>query len=323
MVIAIIGVLLALLLPAVQMAREAARRAQCKNNLKQLGIAIHNYHETHSAFPPSWVLTYLPHVYSSQAWGPMLLPQLDQLALSLNYDSRVIPVYESVNLGFPADVVQRNMDVIKTPLSVFMCPSTPAVAISPYKANWSMSALFNQTFSYDAARADYCATTSVESAVVAYAFGATAPSFHIPGILQPAGIPDAGSRPAGVSRMAMVTDGLSSTVLLGERVSFPYCVKGQVPRYTAVYTGWGTYQGHSCNVQGTTIDANGFPQNDPNNPCVINCNNYVNSGLFGFHPSGVNVLLGDGAVRFLNEQIDIKTFAGLITRANSEVVGEF
>src|SRR5262245_59365790 len=99
-VIAIIGVLVSLLLPAVQQAREAARRAQCKNNLKQIGLALHNYHDVHKVFTPSFIgavgtsgtafgLSYPDdnaNGPSGFAWGTLLLPQLDQTPVYNNLD---------------------------------------------------------------------------------------------------------------------------------------------------------------------------------------------------------------------------------------------
>src|SRR6201996_1630152 len=76
-VIAIIAVLIALLLPAVEQAREAARRTQCKNNLKQMGLALHNYHDTNNTFPPGWI-GQSTAAYSGFGWNTMLLPSIDQ-----------------------------------------------------------------------------------------------------------------------------------------------------------------------------------------------------------------------------------------------------
>lgn len=95
-VIAIIAVLIALLLPAVQQAREAARRTQCKNNLKQIGIALHNYHDTHSQFPPGWigVTNRAPHVAGTSGfgWASMLLPEMDQRPLhdQINFEGSIL-----------------------------------------------------------------------------------------------------------------------------------------------------------------------------------------------------------------------------------------
>jgi prepilin-type N-terminal cleavage/methylation domain-containing protein len=116
-VIAIIGILVALLLPAVQQAREAARRTQCKNNLKQLGLALHNYHDTHNMLPPAWVgvnpqlLTADVHGLNGWGWGSKVLPQLDQS-----------PLYSRIQ--FSQSVLEpQNVEIRGTPLAVFRCPS--------------------------------------------------------------------------------------------------------------------------------------------------------------------------------------------------------
>src|SRR6266487_2467467 len=81
-VIAIIAVLVALLLPAVQQAREAARRSQCRNNLKQIGLALHDYHSTHNVFPPGYVAgAAYPATSNGWSWCAQLLPYLDQASL--------------------------------------------------------------------------------------------------------------------------------------------------------------------------------------------------------------------------------------------------
>ena len=91
-VIAIIGILIALLLPAVQAAREAARRSQCSNNLKQIGLALHNYHDANKTFPFAWMVyaTDVPGFsdLNAQVWGTRILPYLEQTALYDQYDSR-------------------------------------------------------------------------------------------------------------------------------------------------------------------------------------------------------------------------------------------
>ena len=116
-VIAIIAILIALLLPAVQQAREAARRTQCRNNLRQIGLAMHNYHDSAKMFPPGWVgvdLTNgLPDVegFTGMGWATMLLPNLDQT-----------PVYNQVN--FNLMVVDPAHAFVRTrSLAVFKCPS--------------------------------------------------------------------------------------------------------------------------------------------------------------------------------------------------------
>lgn len=117
-VIAIIGILVALLLPAVQRAREAARRMSCKNNLKQIGIAMHNYHDVHRSFPPGWLAVrngrLAPHDGGNGAgWALMLLPHLEQVNLWEKFDSH----YSIVD--------HRNEVLRETSVSVYMCPSDP------------------------------------------------------------------------------------------------------------------------------------------------------------------------------------------------------
>ncbi|OYW13961.1 MAG: hypothetical protein B7Z55_16195, partial [Planctomycetales bacterium 12-60-4] len=118
-VIAIIAILIALLLPAVQQAREAARRSQCVNNLKQLGLAIHNYHDNFNAFPPGWigVTNRTPDTEGNSgfAWGAHLLPQLDQS-----------PLYGRLNFNRECYDPAFNAVAMSTVLPAFRCPSDPS-----------------------------------------------------------------------------------------------------------------------------------------------------------------------------------------------------
>lgn len=108
-VIAIIAVLVALLLPAVQQSREAARRAQCKNNLKQIGLALQNYHDSHRLLPPGWISS------NYFGWSLALLPHLDQAALQKRFRPN-LPLTD--NTGSPS-----NLTLAQTMLPVFRCPS--------------------------------------------------------------------------------------------------------------------------------------------------------------------------------------------------------
>lgn len=137
-VIAIIAILIALLLPAVQQAREAARRSQCKNNLKQLGLALHNYHDVHNTFPANGVAGTTENVGGryNQAWLSwsglaMLLPYLDQA-----------PVYNKINWNYRWDNNNGgtvNNTMARTRIQTFMCPSDPGSAAT-YTANMSPTA---------------------------------------------------------------------------------------------------------------------------------------------------------------------------------------
>src|SRR5271166_430496 len=115
-VIAIIAVLIALLLPAVQSAREAARRMQCVNNLKQLGIALHNYHDALSIFPPGYIAASKfidgeTDTAPGWSWASMILPQLEQASL-----------YSSINVYLPIQA-GANVTATQTIVGAYLCPS--------------------------------------------------------------------------------------------------------------------------------------------------------------------------------------------------------
>ena len=116
-VIAIIAILIALLLPAVQQAREAARRSVCQNNLKQIGLALHNYHDVHRTFPPGWIGVESGVVNfegeSGFGWGAFILPYVDQA-----------PLYQSFDFD-ESMVHAMNLSKLKQTLSVYLCPSDP------------------------------------------------------------------------------------------------------------------------------------------------------------------------------------------------------
>jgi len=128
-VIAIIAVLIALLLPAVQNAREAANRAQCQNNLKQLGLGLQNYHEIHRCFPPAYAAS---GFNSGPGWGTFLLPFIEQEALALQ-------VPPGVPFWGGAQAVSTGLDGGQTPLSIFRCPSDTGPMLNPYQGNFAVS----------------------------------------------------------------------------------------------------------------------------------------------------------------------------------------
>jgi prepilin-type N-terminal cleavage/methylation domain-containing protein len=185
-VIAIIGILVALLLPAIQSAREAARRAQCASNLRQLGIAMHSYHDALSSFPPAFMaISHTGQVSGGWAWGVFLMPFIEQSPLQ----GELSPTQYTLSqvIGDPA-----LLPMLQMKLSVFSCPSSPMQPLREFQGG---GAQMVATANYTCCRGffDYSGTTHLSKANngVFYAISGT--------------------------RMRDVTDGTSNTFAIGER----------------------------------------------------------------------------------------------------------
>lgn len=307
-VIAIIAILIALLLPAVQQAREAARRTQCKNNLKQLGLALHNYNETHLRLP--LLASDSLYGYSPSA---QLLPYLDQANLHNLIDFR-----EPLLSGPPwAAALNPNLvDVVKQTIPVFMCPSDAGDVYytDSQGAVWAGSNyMVNGGSGLDY---EYCTTAND-------------------------GLFWRGSS----TRFRDITDGMTNTIFMAEtlfgnrgpdtttlqdanrqmkRVSGGGACSGTsddlVSRAATRYEGgraglWIRGLGYSTLVHGY------LPPNS-HSPDVVHHGEIV-SGARSLHVGGANVLLCDGSVRFLGENIHLDTLRYLFSRADGQVLGEF
>jgi prepilin-type N-terminal cleavage/methylation domain-containing protein/prepilin-type processing-associated H-X9-DG protein len=296
-VIAIIAVLIGLLLPAVQKVRDAAARMSCQNNLKQVGLALHNHESAVGTFPSSIRppgATPLPRV----SWTVNTLPYIEQDNLRKNYD-----VFQT--WGAPA-----NLPITSQKVKVFQCPAA-AVADrldgDPQTNTWNIVAV-----------TDYAAVTGV----AAYA---NAPNAGQPGIMQK----------NFTIRIAGVTDGLSNTLLLVESAGRPQIYRngrayGTVPAQHVNGGGWArpasdmefapstpdgsTYAGGTVAVGAT----NGFEYPSYN---VAPFGTDSTSQAYSFHSGGVNALLGDGSVRLIGSSVSVATFSALVTRGGGETVG--
>ncbi len=326
-VIAIIAILIALLLPAVQQAREAARRASCKNNLKQLGLALHNYHDTHNHFPLAW---FAGNDLNAQCWGTMILPFIEQANLYEQYNFETPTFNEATMLGFNAAIIAQNMAVISTPIQTFQCPSTPSTDGGPnriYNAIIPGAAAgtpFDLT--YTASAADYCVTTGVRGdfAAIAYANFPGGVSGQRHGVLSVHG-PFGSNRS---SRMRDIRDGTTFTFMLGERAGGPDIYqKGRVistqPDDQTQGWGWGDILNGELWLNGALFDGTAGPDGGP---CAINCTNLRSgtqnlgpaNGFYSFHPGGCHFLLADGSVQFVNENVNQFIIAAAITRQKGE-----
>ncbi len=293
-VIAIIAVLIALLLPAVQQAREAARRSQCKNNLKQLGLALHNYHDTANTLPPGWI--------GGNLWGygTMLLPGLDQSplynAIGGTAGAGTTSGFGAIMTTFPAANT-----LLRTPLTMFRCPSDTGAAVVNFPLNGSAA---GTTASFG--RSNYLGV--VGSTVTA----------AVPTTSNTNGAFSQNSR----RNFSAFTDGLSNTFLIGERKS-PSVVNLQ---YTGGDGIWAGVNDEST-IQGIAIHIGDCWANDYINNRTAAApsagSNVPYSSFSSQHVGGAHFLMGDGAVRFISENINMPTYAALAGINDGVVIGDF
>ena len=317
-VIAIIGILVGLLLPAVQAAREAARRMQCSNNLKQIGLAFHNYESTFKSFPAAYyVHNPIPPggTYNVQSGILGLLPFLEQTPLYSRYDYRFTP-----STTYNGAIGAANVAVIATPLPMFVCPSSPGDAVSRvYTCAIPAGALLPgmPATTWTAAPSDYAVTTGVRAT-----FGNIAYNNNQGGQRNGALVASTFQGSAS-NKLANITDGTSNTFVMGERTGGNKIYSGTkeiaVPAILGATNGggWGDPLLGENWLAGAVRGATAYPI--PEGGCAINCTNFRGQGFHGFHPGGGQFLMADGSVQFNAESVDAFVFAARITREKGEV----
>jgi len=311
-VIAIIAVLVALLLPAVQQAREAARRSSCKNNLKQLGLALHNYHDTHSSFPPGYIdqdsYGSFNHVDANQghwAWSAGLLPFVDQA-----------PLYNQLNVGTRtvSQAMTANLQLFTEGIVSFRCPSDTGAQVN--QATGDVRNIQDEGGTFQSiSTSNYVA---VNNSRALRRNRSSNPAAGAAGLF---------SRNSSTQFRDM-TDGSSNVIAIGERATRV----GAVDTFAAVMFAIKDTTGGGGNnvIEGTAIDidlsyALGGAFTRINQPAAV-----ARQGFSSPHTGGCHFLMGDGRVRFISENIDHNqddpinsTFERLIGVSDGQPVGEF
>ncbi len=312
-VIAIIAILVALLLPAVQSAREAARRSQCKNNMKQIGLALHNYHGTHSVFPQGQTRSSYSWCCGGN-WRVMILPFMDASTTygEINFSDRFN--FAANRYGFRGGAeIFRNL--ILTP---YLCPSSTLAPLDTSVINNNQRGLVH----------------------------------HYVGISGALGVPSGGNRRCdyggvvrgngilGINRHSSfrdVTDGTANTMIVAEqsgRVNIDGTNRNVTSNY---YGGWSGYAGRWANDLNVSR-----PHWGAGTTCIrypINMGNGVrvsrgaipgadrtwdfNTILNSYHPGGIHIGLADGSARFLSDNTDFAIVRRLGSMNDQQEIGEF
>lgn len=292
-VIAIIAILVALLLPAVQQAREAARRTQCKSNLKQIGLAINNYHDTARSFPPGNMFRNTGPARPLINWAIAILPYIDQTLLFEQYDSNLL------------NTDSANLPVLQSKIPAYVCPSD---------VNTDRLIIPRQGGYGEIAPGAYKAVSGVR---IGGRFWDYQPSMGTSQILnnpqKRGALHFVGKNGHGSERFRDVLDGTSNSLLAGEFHTLTSVRDKAFWGASFNFLSIGTVQGPSPlrgQANYTHCDAV-FPFNQ------------CNRAFASFHTGGVHFLFLDGKVRFLSENTDGRMLLKLGTIAGDEVAGDF
>ena len=284
-VIAVIGVLVALLLPGVQAAREAARRMQCASNLRQLGLAAHNFSDVYRHVPPAFIGDNSDSLNSWATWGALLLPYLEQASQFDAWDVHY-------------QVASQPADAYQTQVKLYNCPSRPTPVLS-----------VNDFASPGGSLTDYAASFGVE-AQYTDSNGAMIPS--LPTIVR-----EANGRPrlekwTGQIRWADIIDGTSNTTLLGEKHIRPNSLRGKNEDRSVFSAVRNTHR----RMMGIGTGSNQRPLLNPK----VQEAALANSSFGGPHPGVCEFALCDGSVRPVRISADLLMLTYLVSRADGQSV---
>ena len=289
-VIAIIAVLIGLLLPAVQKVRDAATRLQCKNHLKQVGLATHNYESARGGLPPRGRFS-VPYC----GWGVYLLPYIEQEPLA--------KLYRFDRNFWDA----ANASAVGQPVRIFTCPGVPDGRAVMIVTDDDAPVVGVQTGVLGAV-GDYHAPNGVD----AFWWAADRRAAALDEENAPA------LALATERRITAIPDGTSNTLLVAETTGRPdHWVRGRKQPTNAGLrfpNWWGPWASYNSTIF-KTWSGDGLTENGP---CTVNCNN--SRGIYSPHAGGANIALVDGSVQTVREGLDRDVFAGLVTRAGGETI---
>ncbi len=298
-VIAIIAILIALLLPAVQQAREAARRSQCKNNLKQLGLALHNYHDVHSTFPPASVRTPTGGTInewesSMIGWQARILSFMEQPALFNQIDWNIMP---GAGSGTSPNVTVRAVEI-----PAYRCPSDPG-----HRGNTGQTT-YGPT-NYVATIAD---TTGYTAGGTLWRNDGRSILFQ-----------------NSKTQMRDILDGSSNTMLIAECIVGHPALDENATGTPASCPGAGVerkdrgYSWFYANTMNTWSYTTLIGPNSPITECRQSTGGAAILGARSQHTGGVHILLADGAVRLVSDNVHLLTWQNLSKKSDGQVLGEF
>jgi prepilin-type N-terminal cleavage/methylation domain-containing protein/prepilin-type processing-associated H-X9-DG protein len=315
-VIAIIAILIGLLLPAVQKVREAANRMSCGNNLKQIGLACHNFESARGGFPPSRV--------SKNNSNPPYIPSGFGRA---NVLFHLLPYVEQDNLKNRfqqdrdwCDPVNTNTGMLAVPIKMYLCPSAPGGmrtdTVSGVKYLTGFAPPYPDATNPNAITgfvADYSCLVQVKSSAKSAVGLGLAPPYST------ANPPPFGAmRQNTITPIAQIADGTTTTTLFGELAGRPTLyLTGRRPDPNGVTAPDSIWPGHDQPSNLTGTDATGT-SGSVGGPCLMNCRN--DTDIYSFHVGGANVLFCDGSVRFVKEGIAAAVLVNLVTATGGEVI---
>jgi len=293
-VIAIIAILIGLLLPAVQKVREAAARTKCQNNLKQLGLAIHNYHDAHDKLMDGGHKVTISY---PMGWVPRLFPYFEQggpYSVLQNHNAQGLDGIGPYRTQYSADVTA----VTTSPISILVCPSSPLGNLSPDTPTqtWASNPKDQSALHYrangGAAGVDMVISTK----------DATNNSFSKSGVIYP----------TSATRISDIQDGTSNTLLFGESSSAKWTLQSKSFGSIEPWT-WGFYYYQDDSYLMIDEKMVQYPIN------YKGTFTYNSTPFTSEHSGGANIGMCDGSVRFLRDTTPIDVLQALATRSYGEV----